>query len=108
MKVENFRSGVVQRIPTGFWPKAQGCEARATLGRLSLNPINRNAVVANAALDVDDVEAWVGHNPVGVETPFDMVTQGSSFLATLGWRKESLWDCQNALPYSYSHAGGAA
>jgi hypothetical protein len=24
------------------------------------------------------------------------VSQGSSFLATLGWRSQSLWDCRNA------------
>ena len=47
------------RIPTGFRPKAQGCEARATLGHRSLNPINRNAVVANMTRDE------IGHNPVG-------------------------------------------
>src|SRR5881397_978552 len=29
------------------------------------------------------------HNPVGVETTYGGLTQGSSFLATLGWRAES-------------------
>jgi hypothetical protein len=37
---------VALRIPTGFCPKAQGCEARATLGQRSARRPNRNAVVA--------------------------------------------------------------
>ena len=36
------------RIPTGFRPKAHGCEERATLGPSNLP--NRNAVVANPFL----------------------------------------------------------
>ena len=35
-----------------------------------------------------------GHNPVGVATCFDPVSQGSSFLATLGFEPESRWDSQ--------------
>jgi hypothetical protein len=38
------------RIPTGFRPKAQGCEERATLGHRSSNLPNRNAVAANPFL----------------------------------------------------------
>ncbi len=34
------------RIPTGFRPKAQGCEARATLGPRPARLTNRNAVAA--------------------------------------------------------------
>ena len=34
------------RIPTGFRPKAQGCEARATLGQHPQKIPNRNAVAA--------------------------------------------------------------
>jgi hypothetical protein len=34
-----------------------------------------------------------GHNPFRVEPHFIMMTQGSSCLATLGWRTQSLWDC---------------
>jgi hypothetical protein len=34
-----------------------------------------------------------GHNPVGVENLFRSSTQGSSFLATLGWKMQSRWDC---------------
>ena len=35
------------RIPTGFLPKAQGCEARATLGQHRPKVINPNGVVAS-------------------------------------------------------------
>jgi len=38
------------RVPTGFRPKAQGCEERATLGHRPSNLPNRNAVVANPFL----------------------------------------------------------
>ena len=37
-------------------------------------------------------ESWC--NPVGVEI-IRTVTQGSSFLATLGYETQSLWDCRN-------------
>ncbi len=35
------------RIPTGFRPKAQGCEVRATLGIQPQTTFNRNAVAAS-------------------------------------------------------------
>jgi hypothetical protein len=38
-------------IPKGFWPPAQGCEERATLGKRRKKNYNRNAVVANVARD---------------------------------------------------------
>ena len=46
----------VLRIPTGFRPKARGCEARATLGHRPTNLPNRNAVAAHPlpAPDVAD------------------------------------------------------
>jgi hypothetical protein len=93
------------RIPTGFWPKAQGCESRATLGGCPLNPINRNAVVAEMTRDF---EAGIGHNPLGVGKYFNILTQGSSFLATMGWRTQSLWDCQSTRPHIGFPTGGAS
>ena len=39
-----------------------------------------------------------------VRTP----TQGSSFLATLGWRPQSLWDCRTAGPPAVPHGSGLA
>jgi hypothetical protein len=82
------------RIPTGFRPKAQGCAAGATLGRRYTNIINRNAVVA---MPFSSVARDVCHNPVGVGSNLFSFSQGSSFLATLGWRTQSLWDCPNHL-----------
>ena len=68
---------------------AQGCEERATLGELAMKSstlkglkhffqsthIKRGAAATLSGLCV--------HEPI---------PQGSSFLATLGWRMESLWD----------------
>ena len=82
------------RIPTGFRLKAQGCAPGATLGPLPANIINRNAV---AAMPFSSVTRDVCHNPVGVGDNLIPFTQGSSFLATPGWRTQSLWDCPNRL-----------
>jgi len=80
------------RIPTGFCPKAQGCEARATLGNRPQNIFNRNAV---AAIFVSSNARGVRCNPVGVVCDLISFTQGSSCLATLGWGTQSLWDWAN-------------
>jgi hypothetical protein len=77
------------RIPTGFRPPAQGCEARATLGHRPHNIFNRNAV---AAISFAPVAYEFCHNPVGVDSNLNSFTQGSSYVATLGWRTQSLWD----------------
>ena len=82
------------RIPTGFRLKDQGCAPGATLGHLPANIINRNAV---AAIPSSFVTRDVCHNPVGVGSNLFSFSQGSSFLATLGWRTQSLWDCPNRL-----------
>ncbi len=81
-------------IPTGFCHKAQGCAAGITLGHRSTNTPNRNAVAAIPSLEF----ARDGrHNPVGVVSQLARFTRGSSFLATPGWRTQSLWDWPNAL-----------
>ncbi len=77
------------RIPTGFRPKAQGCEERATLGQRPTNTFNRNAV---AAMPFPSATREDYLNPVGVDDHFIPFTQGSSCVATLGWRTQSLWD----------------
>jgi len=77
------------RIPTGFRPKAQGCEERATLGQRPQTISNRNAVVA---LPLSAAAPGICHNPVGVDKILIPFTQGSSCVATLGYRPESLWD----------------
>jgi hypothetical protein len=77
------------RIPTGFRPKAQGCEERATLGHRPQNVFNRNAV---ATLPFSSAERRICHNPVGVDENLFPFTQGSSCVATLGFGTESRWD----------------
>jgi hypothetical protein len=80
---------VAARIPTGFRPPAQGCEARATLGHRPPSRSNRNAVAApSCAFTARNV----CHNPVGVDPHDSSFTQGSSCVATLGWGAQSLWD----------------
>ena len=41
--------GASSRIPTGFRPPAQGCSARATLGKLVENSLNPNGVAARSS-----------------------------------------------------------
>ena len=83
------------RIPTGFRPKAQGCEARATLGQRPQSIFNRNAV---AALPFVFAARGACLNPVGVVSHLNSFTQGSSspfrLGSTLGWRTQSRWDCR--------------
>ena len=98
-QLSSYSAEAAGGIPTGFWPKAQGCEERATLGHLAENVPTPTGLRHRFERDGR-------HNPVGVEGNFDIVTQGSSCLATLGWRTQSRWDCRNAQPYSL--AGGAA
>ena len=47
------------------------------------NPINPNGVAAAVSLDATPLGLMICVRP----------TQGSSFLATLGWRTHSRWDC---------------
>ena len=75
------------RIPTGFRPKAQGCDAGATLGIRPQTISNRNAV---AAIPFATIARGICHNPVGVGRDLISFTQGS--FATLGCMPESRWD----------------
>jgi hypothetical protein len=77
------------RIPTGFRPKAQGCEEQATLGHRPDNVTNRNVV---AAFPFSSAVRGICHNPVGVCKNLIPFTQGSSCVATLGYMPESRWD----------------
>src|SRR6266567_3400301 len=87
------RQTLLERIPKGFRNKAQGCEERATLGKgggqcfttpTGLWP--RYAAIA------------VGRNPFRVVVDQHARSQGSSFLATLGFGAESLWDSAPPAP----------
>ncbi len=79
----------LRRIPTGFHQSAQGCEVgpsgsdRATLGQPIKNIFNPNGVASPFGAR--------GFNPFRVDACWTN-TQGSSFLATLGWMTQSLWD----------------
>ena len=81
-------------IPTGLCPPARGCEERATLGHRPASITNRNAV---AAIPFSAAARGICHNPVGVGGDLIPLTQGSSCVATPGWRTQSRWDCSNAL-----------
>src|SRR5216117_3526224 len=63
------RVALRSRIPTRFRPRAQGCEARATLGHRPRNIPNRNAVEAHPFPPAPDLS----HNAVGV----DSISQGA-------------------------------
>src|SRR6185369_4897702 len=71
-------------IPKGLRPKAQGCEERATLGQRTRKTKPQRGF-------------GFGECTPRVATPLGLffcapVTQGSSFLATLGFIAESRWD----------------
>ena len=72
------------RIPTGFRPKAQGCEQRATLGK-GTRARSTPTGLPRLRGERRPQPRWGWLLP----TQF---TQGSSRLATLGWRTQSLRD----------------
>ncbi len=78
------------RIPKGFRNKAQGCEARATLG----NPSNTDTTLKG----LRPLPRTTRHNPVGVGIVLGTFTQGSRSAPTLGWWTQSRWDCWRAMP----------
>ena len=86
------------QIPTGFRLKAQGCEARATLGQHSTSLPYRNAV---AAIPFSSAMHRFCLNPVGVGDDLIPFTQGSSYVATLGCMTQSRWDCPNRVNFPF-------
>src|SRR2546427_12555394 len=78
-------------IPKGLCPPAQGGEERATLGVLQRRRFNPEGVVACASNGVQARKAS-GHNPFRVGALGQPCIKGSTFLATLGFMSESLWD----------------
>src|SRR5437868_7014253 len=74
-------------IPRGLCISAQGCERRATLGsKATVFQPQRGCVIARQV---------VAATPLGLFATY-FVTQGSSFLATLGYTTESLRDSSRA------------
>src|SRR6266850_1522039 len=70
-------------IPKGLCLSAQGCEERATLGhRSQIFPTLKRFAACGSRFDA---------TPVGVDESFDSYSQGSSFLATLGWKTQPRW-----------------
>jgi hypothetical protein len=80
-----------QKIPKGFRPTAQGCEARATLGKCTADTTTPTGL---------RTEAERAATPLGLGTG-RMVSQGSSCLATLGFGAESRWDSR---PNAHRHS----
>src|SRR3989442_9814994 len=76
-------------IRKGLCPPAQGCEERATLGEWPAGFFNPNGVVSRF-----DRGTTI---PLGL-FPFASISQGSSFLATLGLVPESLWGSSLEFP----------
>ena len=83
-------------IPTGLCLIAQGCEERATLGYHPPGIPNRNAVAAIPLLPARALEPRP--QPRWGWDSLPTFSQGSSCLATLGWRTESLWDSPTPAP----------
>src|ERR1051325_10668561 len=73
-------------IPKGLRPPAQGCEERATLGAKSRYASNPERVAAFGPPDTAAAQPFQGGQTLGA------ISQGSSFLATLGFGAESRWD----------------
>lgn len=91
-------------IPTGFSPKAQGCEARATLGMRPQMETNRNAVVTKT---IRSTSRQICRNRVAVVPVLPRSPKVGAAAPTLGfgpqprrgWRKRQRYDttsvCRN-------------
>jgi hypothetical protein len=81
------KTGVPSGIPTGFNHPAQRWRAAATLGQRPNKFIYPERVESNhRSTDPTPSELLIRRS----------ISQGSSFLATLGWMMESLQDSENA------------
>src|SRR5947207_4527480 len=73
-------------IPTGLRLPAQGCEERATLGKPAKHPQPQRGCGPCPFFSSQDAATLSGLYSLCY------FSQGSSFLATLGFGSESLWD----------------
>src|SRR2546426_3633274 len=88
-------------IPRGLRPPAQGCEERATLGQGSTDaPTLKGLWQAHAGSDVRKH----GATTLSGLNSRRHLTQGSSFLATLGFGPESLWDSPRSVARLFAAA----
>ena len=81
-KEQRNRMARASRIPKGFRPPAQGCEERATLGHRGQSSQPQRGCVPRGAKAATPLGLLHG----------DAGSQGSSFLALLGFDTESGWD----------------
>jgi hypothetical protein len=86
-------SHVARRVPwfnpEGIVSSSPGLRGTSYPGRTAHTTPNPNGVASFVSR--------LRHNPVGVENILESSTQGSSFLATLGWMPESRWDSNSDL-----------
>jgi hypothetical protein len=95
----------IASIPKGLHLSAQGCEERATLGQrlpkattpTGLRPFGTTGRARTNGTCL---------NPVGVGFFLFHFTQGSSFLATLGFAPESRWDSNRRARANAFEGGG--
>src|SRR5712691_5310134 len=76
----------VSSIPKGLRNKAQGCEERATLGKVTDGSQPQRGC-GMVLFPLSSATTLSGLSPM-----WGAFSQGSSFLATLGFVAESLWD----------------
>jgi hypothetical protein len=83
-------------IPKGLRPPAQGCEERATLGQRNKYHQPQRGCAGFPGRSNHQRDSVEDTTHFGVDVKSTSVTQGSSFLATLGFGAESLWDSQSS------------
>src|SRR6476620_8950527 len=88
----------VSSIPKGLRNKAQGCEERATLGK-GTDDSQPQRGCGRVLFPWSSATTLSGLSPV-----WRAFSQGSSFLATLGFVAESLWDSALGATYSKMRA----
>src|SRR5213076_2807522 len=88
-------NGIPSQSPGLRAPRRSAAKAGGTSypGKTSEENHNPNGVVANVTRPPD--ENGIAGTALRLMICWTM-TQGSSFLATLGWRTQSLWDCSRA------------
>ena len=84
--------------PNGIPPQSPRLRGTSYLGKPRDEHDNPNGVVAMSPVTFPRHPC---RNPVGVDGSSPTFTQGSSFLATLGFKPQSLWDCPDAKPGRY-------
>jgi hypothetical protein len=89
---------VREGIPTNCVKSQRDCVTQPRVATKELPWVPGQKTLHNAE-GVAASRERIGRNPFGVDVLFYRLSQGSSFVATLGWRLESLWDsfCERQL-----------